>query len=388
MDNVVELQEGVKDQVVGLELGKLLQNLGVCQVQLTSEGELRANNFSKVGFIRQGDTVVHIRPKVSIRKALQLISPNLDDFQLLESEVQLASTDDWTFALVDLFVASAKKALARGPLHGYKSVSDCAGLVKGRVDFARQLKRNPGRPIPIEIDFDDFTADIAENRIVLTALQVLLTRFPLPVEKRTALVQIEHLLPFVTPFLAHERIPTAVINELNGHYAPVLRISDLILSFQGIESELGETSAHSYLLNMEKVFERYLENRFAALTVPTQNVFRAQGTGEALDRGGLVGIRPDYLWFSGALVAGVADAKYKIFESKNSIPNEDVYQMVTYCTRYGVSKGYLIYASAPNFSIDVEGSAMSVEVRGIDMSLEIQEIERQVSNLFGEILNC
>lgn len=385
MEKVVELQEGAGEQVVDLELGKLLQKLGVCQVQLTQEGELRANNFSKVGFIRHGDTVVHIRPKISIRKVLQLLSPNLDDFQILESDVQLASTDDWTFALVDLFVASAKKALARGPLHGYKAVSDSADLVKGRIDFARQLKRNPGLPIPLEIDFDDFTPDIAENRIVLTALQVLLTRFSLPVEKRTALVQIEYLLSSVTPIPVHERVPRTVIGELNGHYAQVLRISDLILSYQGIESEIGETSVNSYLLNMERVFERYLENRFAALAEPTQNVFRAQGTGEALDRGGLVGIRPDYLWFSGPRAVGVADAKYKIFETQHSIPNDDVYQMVTYCTRYGLERGYLIYADAPSFSIDVEGSAISVEVRGVNLSLEIEEIERQVSGLVEEI---
>ena len=87
------------------------------------------------------------------------------------------------------------------------------------------------------------------------------------------------------------------------------------------------------------------------------------------------------------LNAGVADAKYKIVSTRSSIPNDDVYQMVTYCTRYGLDKGYLLYASAQDFSIDVEGSSITIEVRGIDLSRKVFEIEEQVSFLLKEMLS-
>ena len=386
MDGVVVLREGEKDQLVDLELAKVLQNFGVCQVQLTSEGQLRTSNFSKVGFIRHGNSLVRIEPKISIRKVLQLISPTLEDVQILSEQVEISESDDWTHALTEFFISASNVALALGPLHGYRGVTEAANLVKGRIDFSRQLKRNPGRPIPIEIDFDEFSPDIPENRIILTALQVLLTRFPLDVDQRNRLFELQYVLAAVTPIEHHKRIPTVTLTSLNNHYGPALRIAELILGFQGLDADVGETSASSFLLDMERIFEKYLENRFSILSEEGSQIFRAQGSGESLDRGGLVGIRPDYLWFEGGKATGVADAKYKVFSTKASVPNDDVYQMVTYCTRYGLHKGYLIYASSPNFSIDVEGSAITIEVRGVDLSLELPEIEEQIAALLDEVL--
>ena len=386
MDGVVVLREGEKDQLVDLELAKVLQNFGVCQVQLTSEGQLRTSNFSKVGFIRHGNSLIRIEPKISIRKVLQLISPTLEDVQILSEQVEISESDDWTHALTEFFISASNVALALGPLHGYRGVSEAANLVKGRIDFSRQLKRNPGRPIPIEIDFDEFSPDIPENRIILTALQVLLTRFPLDVDQRNRLFELQYVLAAVTPIEHHKRIPTVTLTSLNNHYGPALRIAELILGFQGLDADVGETSASSFLLDMERIFEKYLENRFSILSEEGSQIFRAQGSGESLDRGGLVGIRPDYLWFEGGKATGVADAKYKVFITKASVPNDDVYQMVTYCTRYGLHKGYLIYASSPNFSIDVEGSAITIEVRGVDLSLELPEIEEQIAALLDEVL--
>lgn len=386
MDGLVVLREGEKDQLVDLELAKVLQNFGVCQVQLTSEGQLRTSNFSKVGFIRHGNSLIRIEPKISIRKVLQLISPTLEDVQILSEQVEISESDDWTHALTEFFISASNVALALGPLHGYRGVSEAANLVKGRIDFSRQLKRNPGRPIPIEIDFDEFSPDIPENRIILTALQVLLTRFPLDVDQRNRLFELQYVLAAVTPIEHHKRIPTVTLTSLNNHYGPALRIAELILGFQGLDADVGETSASSFLLDMERIFEKYLENRFSILSEEGSQIFRAQGSGESLDRGGLVGIRPDYLWFEGGKATGVADAKYKVFSTKASVPNDDVYQMVTYCTRYGLHKGYLIYASSPNFSIDVEGSAITIEVRGVDLSLELPEIEEQIAALLDEVL--
>ena len=252
------LREGAKDQLVELELGKVLQNFGVCQVQLTSDGELRASNFSKVGFIRSGDSVIRIEPKISIPKVLQLLSPTLEEVQFFKEEVELLESDDWTHALIDFFLKASFRALARGPLHGYRQASDSANLVKGRIDFSRQLKRNPGRPIPVEIDYDEFSPDIPENRILLTALRVLLTRFPLGAEQRNRLVELQFLLANVTPIELHKRLPEIHLHTLNEHYGPAIRISELVLGYQGLDSFFGTASANSYLLDMEKIFEKYL----------------------------------------------------------------------------------------------------------------------------------
>lgn len=386
MADQVTLVEGDRDQHVTLELGKQLQRLGVCQVQLTQEGELLASNFSKIGFLRVGDTLVQIRPKVSIRKVLQLLSPSLEHFDITEGQIGITDSEDWTFALVGFFIAACGRALARGPLHGYKLVSEAGNLVKGRIDFSRQLKRSPGRPIPVEIDFDDFVPNIPENQMLLTALERLSTRLPLAHHQKRALQEFRFKLTGVETIPIHQRIPKIEITTVNEHYRSALRMAELIVGFQGMDTQAGDLGSDSFLIDMEKVFEKYVENRFRFLAQDSDFTFRAQGTGESLDRGGFVGIRPDYLWFHGVKAVGIADAKYKAFSSESQVPNSDVYQMVTYCTRYGLRDGFLIYASSPSFTLEIEESPIRVQVRGVDLSEEIQALESHLRSLHKEIL--
>lgn len=46
--------------------------------------------------------------------------------------------------------------------------------MRGRIREADQLRRRFGRALPAEIRYDDFTTDIAENRILPTAVDRML----------------------------------------------------------------------------------------------------------------------------------------------------------------------------------------------------------------------
>ena len=62
----------------------------------------------------------------------------------------------------------------RGILQGYVTREEALPLVRGHVRIANQLARRPGMLLPIEVRYDEYDVDVAENRILRSALRRML----------------------------------------------------------------------------------------------------------------------------------------------------------------------------------------------------------------------
>ena len=80
----------------------------------------------------------------------------------------------------------AATALEQGLLQGYRHVDDTLPVVRGRIREAEQIRRRFGRLLPLEVRYDDFTVDIAENQLLLAAALRLLRLPGLSRQTRTA----------------------------------------------------------------------------------------------------------------------------------------------------------------------------------------------------------
>lgn len=105
-----------------------------------------------------------------------------------------------------------------------------------------------------------------------------------------------------------------------------------------------------------------------------------------LDQAGIIKVRPDYLWREGERVVATADAKYKRIEHQSHVPNEDLYQVLFYCSRYGSKIGYLLYAAAPDFSLHMAGSYIEIRIRSIDLSQDLASLHDNLESLHHEIV--
>ena len=60
----------------------------------------------------------------------------------------------------------------------------------------------------------------------------------------------------------------------------------------------------------------------------------------------------------------VADTKYKVLDEAGKVSNADIYQLVTYCARLGLTTGHLIYADGgtapPPYEVTVADAAIAV----------------------------
>lgn len=255
------------DQVAGL-----LSVPGLLRLTPAAGGRWRLTGNQKVGLIRlrtpAGETIrLHLRPKLAVHDLLFLLTYSPTD-PWHPDDVTAAASNDLLPALTELLARTARRTLDAGVLHGYRTVEEELPLLRGRIRTADQLRR-VGMPLPVAVRYDDHTPDIAENRILLAALH-LAARLPgVPVPTTLTLRHLADHLSGVQPLPPGAPLPRWTPTRLNSRYRHALRLAELLLSARSVRPD-GEATVtvDGFLLDMPKVFERFLEDTLRAALSP------------------------------------------------------------------------------------------------------------------------
>lgn len=93
-----------------------------------------------------------------------------------DEEIEASAAEELLPVVTRAFTRAARRALAGGLLYGYRSVEADPPAIRGRIRTDEMRRRHwSGATLPCE--FDEFTADIAENRLLLAGAQRLLALF-------------------------------------------------------------------------------------------------------------------------------------------------------------------------------------------------------------------
>lgn len=306
--------------------------------------EYRVSGVRKVGVVRIAGHDVWIRPKTPVRRLFAMLGYARAGSAIWEDEdFGFAADDDLVPALAHAFERQASRALAGGALRGYVTRDDALPLVRGRWRIGDQLTRRGGQPLPVEVSFDDYVEDIAENQLVLTAATRLLRLPGVPADVVGRLRRVVRVLDGVTVVPVGAPVPVVRADRRNARYSAVLPLASLVLSGASIEQRAGSLVGAGFLVDMWSVFEDFV-------TAALREAFRPYG-GElvaqyaaTLDVEGTVKIAPDLVWLVDGEVRACIDVKYKV-EKHGQYPNADLYQMAAYCRRFGLGEGHLIYAA-------------------------------------------
>lgn len=297
---------------------------------------------AKVGVLNVAGQQIVIHPKVDINRIVFMMSyarrPNFwrDDLVRLDPDMDLVE------ALAHAFSMQAHRALKQGVLKGYVTVEESLPVLRGRIREDEQLRRRFGRPIPLEVRYDDYSVDVAENQILLLAVERLLKLPGLRQRHRAGLHRLRLQLADVTLLAKGSKIPFWIPSRLNIRYQPALVLAELILSGRSFEQRVGDVVMNGYLLNMAKIFEDFVTIALAEAFKPLGGASKFQYA-TFLDGEETIEVRPDLVWFRGGAPGVVADAKYKA-EKPSGYPNADYYQLLAYCTVLGLERGHLVYA--------------------------------------------
>lgn len=333
-----------------------------------------------VGSIQLGQLSVIVRPKVDLDRLFFLLGYSRRlDFDAT-SAVELKVQPYLTEAFIRAFLDEVQRSLRRGALMSYVTVDESANTLRGRLRVADQLRHRYAIPLPAEITYDDFTIDIAENRILRAALRrasrLRLSNAHLRRRVATALGALEGVsdVAYTT-----RTIPEIRLTRLNRHYAGGLALARALIASTSVDLDHGTTRTPAFVVDMDKVFEdflaRALDEAFAKTGLRWQ-----QGAPRPLDVAGRVTIKPDLSLWKGRRCVFVGDAKYKQTAQGE---NPDLYQMLAYCKALGLDSGLLVYAATDDDVVEhaILHDGTRIVVRSLDLRGSDEEIMRRVDQL-------
>lgn len=330
--------------------------------------------LNRVGAMRVGTIDVVVHPKAPFHSLFFMISYARRPSEAVDVVSGSADDDLWS-SVARTLVRLSQRALDRGPLHGYVFRDDSLMTVKGRLRMSDQLARRGGLPVPLEVQYDEFTANIAENRILLAALHRMVRVPRLPLTLRAELNQLVRRLHGVETIHAAASLPHWTPSRQNHRYLPALDLAEIILRSTGLSLTHGRQNVASMTYDMAAVFENFV---FVAMRESLQQLSPGSTRDQyrtSLDTGQKVPIRPDIVHTLEGRPAAVADVKYKMVGGSSGAPAQDVYQVLAYCTALGLHTGHLIHVAKSNEAegprgIHITGSRITIQLSGLNVTAE------------------
>ena len=189
-----------KEVRLAQEQAELLSRTDLVQVLVSSEpGRWRLLSDSRIGIVWHDDWELRVVPRLDIPRLMFLLGYAADPRGWRDSVAAFGADDHLFGAIASGFAFHASRAIQPVPLHGYVTVEDRALTLRGRLRFADQIARWPGLPIPLELSRDDHTPDVAENRLLRGAAELLLRCPRVPDLARRRLLGIRGALEDVVP---------------------------------------------------------------------------------------------------------------------------------------------------------------------------------------------
>jgi 5-methylcytosine-specific restriction enzyme subunit McrC len=366
------------------DVGEALRSSAVVDAVRLGGGRWEVAPLAKVGVVRVAGVTVWLRPKIPIHRLLFLLGyasrPGWED-----DLVALERTQDFLPALATAFAAQAHRAVEQGLLQGYVEVEDTLPVLRGRLSEQEQVRRRFGIPVPLAVRYDEYTADIAENRILRGAVDLLLSTPGVPGATRSRLRHLRRTLADVTPPIRGGLLPAWRPGRLNARYLVALRLAELLLRRNALDQRPGRIGVNGFVVDMWRVFEDFVTVALRQAMIRHGGHCAVQDP-HHLDDARAITMRPDLVWYRDGSPTAVVDAKYKA-ERPQGFPDADLYQLLAYCTALRLDDGHLVYArgNEPEVRHTVRNAGVVIHAHTLDLTAAPGALLGQVDALADRI---
>lgn len=338
-----------------------------------------------VGAVVTPEVEILVRPKVPMHSLFLLLGAGLPPDAWRPATYAFGTDHNLLAAMAAFYARTAEQAVGRGLRRDYLHAEDRLVTLRGRVDIAGQL-RTPGVVAPVACRFDEYTADILENRVLKAATRRLLRLPGVRPETRRLLERLlVHLDEVTDATVDASSVDRIVFTRLNRHYEPALRLAALVLRNTSLLDRVGSADASAFLLDMPTLFQRWLTDRLARHLRGRLTV-EAEPPGVYLGVGRTVPMAPDLVFRRpGGGVVYAGDAKYKL-TSDGRGRNDDYYQLFAYLTALDLREGVLIYCQAdgePEREVVVRHAGRILRTYPLSLAGSADQVEAAVANLSG-----
>lgn len=346
-DQVLVLDEHASASAVSLTVDQA-EALRCSPARLEVRHSGRAGRYdlrtsSMVGVVVAAGVRVTIRPKIPIARLFYLLGYSAR-LPILGAIAPFDEDADLLECLAPHYAKVLGQALSRGLVREYAEHTDTLHAVRGRIDLLDLVTRRFGVWPPVPCEFSDHTADTLPNQLMLAA-SVLLRRLTTNADVDAALVGLEARMDEVARVrFPSARVPAARLDRRHAHCAAAVRMAEVVLRHMSMELGSGSMRSASFLVDMNALYEDFVVTAVGA-ALRGGGRWTRHPRGIYLDETREIRLVPDALLEDrNRHPVAVVDAKYKVVGGP---VNEDIYQMVAYCTRLRIRHAVLVYATTP-----------------------------------------
>ena len=262
-----------------------------------------------------------------------------------------------------MFLNELERLIKRGIKSDYVSLEQNRRFLKGKLLFSENLRQNFAHKERFFTSSDEFTSDIAPNRLIKSTL-LLLASLNFSAKTSQKIAQSRFVFDEISPSKNYDKdfAKSANLIRYQG-YENLLLWCKIFLKRQNFLPYQGSQKAFVLLFDMNELFESFVA--WCLKKTLTNHLVKTQEKAKFLaqkDKKDIFQIRPDIVIYDKKEVEKskkeknsedktpqpliIADTKWKILddnEKNSSISQGDLYQIFAYLAKYQCQKGILIY---------------------------------------------
>lgn len=313
---------------------------------------------SWVGALAVPGCTIRVQPRAPMENLFTMFSAGLPSDAWGSDTVGWSGDSELVDGVAAFLLRAIDTATRRGLLHGYVTLEEDTSTIRGRL-LVDQLATRPWAASTPPCRYDEFTPDIAENRMLLCAVRQVLTWPDLPpLVRRDGLRLIQRFegVEVTSPDQHRDDLP---ITRLNEHYAPALDLARKALDGITIRHLEGSQTAHAFMVDMDDLFRRWITAEMSNRLWP--DISLEERPQYALDVQEQWHFTPDLLLRRDQRPVLVGNVAYHLAADRRD--GSDFYPLLAYASALGLEAGLLIYAHAD------QAPAPEVVVRSIGTRL-------------------
>ncbi len=260
---------------------------------------------------------------------------------------------------VIMFLNEIETLIKKGLKSDYVECEQNRKFLKGKLLFTQNLKHNFAHKERFFTANDEFIADIAPNRLIVSTI-LLLSKCNFSAKTSGRILQSRFVFDEISPSQNYDKDFAKCENLRHFKaYELILLWCKIFLKKQTFTAYQGSQNAFALLFDMNELFEsfvawhlkRYVAQKGYKCQIKTQesNRYLLEVGGEPKFQ-----IKPDIVCRKDNAVIFIADTKWKILDFNRNdygISQSDLYQVFAYLAKYQCNKGYLIYPKIDSDSI-------------------------------------
>ena len=316
-------------------------------------------------------------------KALQTTNVNIEKMNIFE-------------IFIRMFVDEVFFIVKRGLKCSYETIEENATFFRGKMKFSQQIRHNYIHKERSYVEYDAFTVNRPENRLLKATLQYLYRHSTSSKNKNdlklllNAFGEVENSSDIKGDFAKY------VPDRNTTDYSTALLWAKVFLMGKSFTSFSGSEVAFALLFPMETLFESYIATLLRRNLNPSVFNVSSQDRSYHLfeEPKAVFQMKPDIVVTNkDHNTIFIMDTKWKMLSDEKAnygISQSDMYQMYAYQKKYGAKNVTLLYpktdqVQATNIEFrEIYEEGVTVRVRFLDLF----DIQNSLSKLEPELLCC